>query len=69
MRNSVPSARYSSVCNVLHLLSISLIPTYRVYTDSMIIIKFLDSQRILLQQNSCYFPLKFVYLDAISKIE
>ena len=31
MRDSVPSARYSSVCNVLRLWSISLIPTYRVY--------------------------------------
>ena len=27
----VPSARYSSVCNVLRLWNISLIPTYRVY--------------------------------------
>ena len=34
MRDSVPSARYSSVCNVLRQWSISLIPTYRV---SMII--------------------------------
>ena len=31
MRDSVPSASYSSICNVLHLWSISLIPTYRVY--------------------------------------
>ena len=31
MRDSVPSARYSSVCNVLHQWSISLIPTYRIY--------------------------------------
>ena len=31
MRDSVPSARYSSVCNVLRLWSILLIPTYRVY--------------------------------------
>ena len=31
MRDSVPSARYSSGCNVLRLWSISLIPTYRVY--------------------------------------
>ena len=31
MRYSVPSARYSSVCNVLRLWRISLIPTYRVY--------------------------------------
>ena len=31
MCDSVPSARYSSVCNVLRLWRISLIPTYRVY--------------------------------------
>ena len=31
MRDSVPSARYSSVYNVLCLWRISLIPTYRVY--------------------------------------
>ena len=31
MRVSVPSTRYSSVCNVLCLWRISLIPTYRVY--------------------------------------
>ena len=31
MRDSVPSARYSPVCNVLHLWRIWLIPTYRVY--------------------------------------
>ena len=31
MRDSVPSARYSSVCNVLRLWRISLVPTYRVY--------------------------------------
>ena len=31
MRDSVPSARYSSVCNVLRQWNILLIPTYRVY--------------------------------------
>ena len=31
MLDSVPSARYSSVCNVLRLWRISLIPTYKVY--------------------------------------
>ena len=36
MHDSVSSARYSTVCNVLRLWSISLIPTYRVGTDSMI---------------------------------
>ena len=31
MRDSVPSASYSSVCNVLRQWNILLIPTYRVY--------------------------------------
>ena len=31
MHDSVPSVRYSSICNVLHLWRTSLIPTYRVY--------------------------------------
>ena len=31
MRDSVPSTRYSSVCNVLRQWRIWLIPTYRVY--------------------------------------
>ena len=31
MRDSVPIARYSSVCNVLRQWRIWLIPTYRVY--------------------------------------
>ena len=30
MRDSVPSTRYSSVCNVLRQWNIPLIPTYRV---------------------------------------
>ena len=42
MRDSVPSARYSPVCNVLRQWKTSLIPTYRVYrlcdTDCMILI-------------------------------
>ena len=32
IRDSVPSTRYSSVCNVLRLWSISLIPTYSLPT-------------------------------------
>ena len=42
MRDSVPSARYSSICNVLRLLSISLIPTYRVYRlyDTFVLTKY-----------------------------
>ena len=35
MRDSVPSPRYSPVCNVLRQWKTSLIPTYRV-VDSMI---------------------------------
>ena len=35
MRDSVPSARYSPICNVLRQWKTSLIPIYRVY-DSMI---------------------------------
>ena len=31
MRDSVPSARYSTICNVLRQWKTSLIPTYRVY--------------------------------------
>ena len=31
MRDSVPSASYSTVCNVLRQWNILLIPTYRVY--------------------------------------
>ena len=31
MRDSVPSASYSSVCNELRQWNIPLIPTYRVY--------------------------------------
>ena len=31
MRDSVPSARYSPVCNVLRQWKTSLIPTYTVY--------------------------------------
>ena len=31
MRESVPSARYSSICNVLRQWKTSFIPIYRVY--------------------------------------
>ena len=31
MHDSVPSARYSPICNVLRQWKTSLIPTYRVY--------------------------------------
>ena len=42
MRDSVPSARYSPVCNVLRQWKTSLIPTYRVYRLSMILILILQ---------------------------
>ena len=38
MRESVPSPRYSPVCNVLRQWKTSFIPTYRVGIDSMILI-------------------------------
>ena len=40
-RDSVPSPRYSPVCNVLRQWKTSLIPTYRV-VDSMILILILQ---------------------------
>ena len=36
MRYSVPSARYSSVCNVLRQWSISLIPTYDIFKKTFL---------------------------------
>ena len=52
MHNSVPSASYSSVCNVLRQWSISLIPTYRVYrlydTDAMFTVFIIMSCKIIL---------------------
>ena len=65
MRDSVPSTRYSSVCNVLRQWNISLIPTYRVY-DSMIHIRIKksNSKTILFKVNtsSIYLivPLNFI---------
>ena len=40
MRDSVPSPRYSAICNVLRQWKTSLIPTYRVYRlyDNIVII-------------------------------
>ena len=35
MRDGVPSARYSSVCNVLRLWRIWLIPTYGVHIRTL----------------------------------
>ena len=49
-RDSVPSARYSSVCNVLRQWRIWLIPTYRVYQlYDMVMMSLLVCMRIRLQ--------------------
>ena len=52
MRDIVPCARYSSVCNVLRQWRIWLIPTYRVTdsTDSMIIINIIKEEIFILEQ-------------------
>ena len=49
MRDGVPSARYSPVCNVLRQWKTSLIPTYRVYRlyDIITIIAELHSPYLL----------------------
>ena len=39
MRDSVPSARYSSICNVLRLWRISLIPTF-VIVDTAVRVRY-----------------------------
>ena len=45
MRDNVPSARYSPVCNVLRLWRIWLIPTYKVYRlYDICIVKILANQ-------------------------
>ena len=43
MRDSVPSPRYSAICNVLHQWKTSLIPTYRVYRLYDIRIRIIES--------------------------
>ena len=48
MRDNVPSARYSPICNVLRQWKTSLIPIYRVYTDSMIILLFIIFSTVLI---------------------
>ena len=44
IRDSVPSARYSPIFNVLRLWKTSLIPTYRVYRlyDSVILLVYVN---------------------------
>ena len=52
MCDSAPNARYSSVCNVLHQRSISLITTYRVYQlyDNN---NYYNKQKHFLEQMKC----------------
>ena len=52
MRDSVPSPRYSPVCNVLRQWKTSLIPTYRVYRlyDTQI-----EKDDIRIKKNCVYF--------------
>ena len=45
MHDSVPSARYSSVCIVLRLWNTSLIPTYRV-GKTLLFLSFLTNIRV-----------------------
>ena len=59
MRDSVPSARYSPVCNVLRQWETSLIPTYRVYRlydiqDWKTILKMNKEVRMLLPKKTKY---------------
>ena len=50
MHDSVSSVRYYSVCNVLHLWKISLIPTYRAYRLD-------DNEQTFLDKMKCYIGL------------
>ena len=49
MRESVPSARYSSICNVLRQWKTSLIPIYRVY-------RLYDIYRYIIYNRTCVNP-------------
>ena len=46
MRDSIPSMRYSSVCNVLRQWNISLIPILIESVDSMIYIYCISSKNL-----------------------
>ena len=54
MRDSVPSTRYSSVCNVLRQWNIPLIPTYRVGRLYDITLYFIVMHCIILYYSAQY---------------
>ena len=57
MCDSVPSLRYSPVCNVLRQWKTSLIPTYRVYqlydTNILVCIEYDMSTKLRLKNTDC----------------
>ena len=66
-RHSVPSARYSSVCNVLRQWRIWLIPTYRVYRlydyiRRNILGTYLDTCRNIKNIYGTTYGLKYTYI-------
>ena len=69
-RDSVPSTRYSSVCNVLRQRRIWLIPTYRVYRLSNIWIEIIlhvlgehnGTQTVLYRTNQKSGPCSSIFL-------
>ena len=66
MRDSVPSTRYSSVCNVLHEWNILLIPTYRVYRlyDNYIILT-VHNKKMWFFECEYNFPCKVWILEIV----
>ena len=60
MRDSVPSTRYSSVCNVLRQWNILLIPTYRVYRLYDIFLKLSAFQLVIIEETAQH----LVYVSA-----
>ena len=65
MRDSIPSPRYSPVCNVLRQWKTSLIPTYRVYLYR------LYEERRYTDKSNCTRPTRNYYLhvhkEAVTK--
>ena len=61
MRDSVRSASYSSVCNVLRQWNIQLIPTYRVY-------RLYDNNRSFLFCSRTFFPIIIIGIVHYQKI-
>ena len=65
IRESVPIARYSPVCNVLRQWKTSLILTYRVYRDSMM--RIIISENFVIE-NFCFSIFTyFLLLEASTK--